>query len=75
MAKVKSASIEENFEKLEEIISSLESNELSLDEAFKVYEAGVKLTSQCSKQLDKVEKQLIVLRNGTDSQDSDEDEA
>ena len=63
MAKTKSVSIEENFEQLEDIIGRLESNELSLEEAFKVYETGIKLTAQCSKQLDKVEKQLITLRN------------
>lgn len=74
MAKAKSVSIEENFEQLEDIIGRLESNELSLDEAFKVYETGVKLAAQCSKQLDKVEKQLITLRNGADSQASDGDE-
>ncbi len=48
--------------------------ELSLEEAFKVYETGIKLTAQCSKQLDKVEKQLITLRNEADSQASDGDE-
>ena len=74
MAKAKSVSIEENFEQLEDIIGRLESNELSLDEAFKVYETGIKLTAQCSKQLDKVEKQLITLRNEADSQASDGDE-
>ena len=76
MAKTKSVSIEENFEQLEDIIGRLESNELSLEEAFKVYdvETGIKLTAQCSKQLDKVEKQLITLRNEADSQASDGDE-
>ena len=74
MAKAKSVSIEENFEKLEEIIARLESNELPLEEAFKVYEAGVKLTAQCSQQLDRVEKKLIVLRNEADTETSDGDE-
>ena len=74
MAKTKSVSIEENFEQLEDIIDRLESNELSLEEAFKVYETGIKLTAQCSKQLDKVEKQLITLRNEADSQASVGDE-
>lgn len=60
MAKAKS--IEENFEQLESIIGSLEENELSLSEAFKAYENGVKLAAECTKQLDKVEKQIIILR-------------
>ena len=63
MAKAKSVSIEENFEQLEDLIGRLE-----------VYETGIKLTAQCSKQLDKVEKQLITLRNEADSQASDGDE-
>lgn len=72
MAKTKSVSIEENFAKLEEIISSLEQNDLSLEEAFKMYEAGIKLTAQCSKQLDKVEKQIIILKEETSAADVDE---
>lgn len=60
MAKAKT--LEENFVQLEDIIKQLENNELSLDEAFKAYEAGVKLTAECSKQLDKVEKQIIILK-------------
>ena len=60
MAKAKK--IEDNFEQLESIIEQLESNELSLEEAFKLYETGIKLTADCNKQLDKVEKQIIVLR-------------
>ena len=74
MAKAKSVSIEENFDKLEEIITSLESNELPLEEAFKLYESGVRLTAQCTQQLDKVEKKLIVLRNEADTEVSDGDE-
>ena len=74
MARAKSVSIEENFDKLEVIIVRLESSELSLEEAFKLYESGVKLTAQCTQQLDKVEKQLITLRNEADSQASDGDE-
>lgn len=60
MAKTKS--VEENFEQLEEIIKQLEDNELPLDEAFKSYESGVKLVSELNKQLDKVEKQIIILQ-------------
>lgn len=68
----KSKTIEENFEKLEAIIGSLENNELSLEAAFKEYEAGIKLVSECNKQLDKVEKQIIVLRSQPDDKDGDE---
>lgn len=71
MAKAKS--IEENFEKLEEIIDNLEQNDMSLEEAFKAYEAGIRLTVQCAKQLDNVEKQIIVLREESAASNGDED--
>lgn len=72
MAKTKSVSIEENFVKLEELISSLEQNDLSLEEAFRMYETGIKLTAQCSKQLDKVEKQIIILKEESSAADVDD---
>ncbi len=55
------AKLEDDFKKLEKIIESMENNELSLEEAFKAYEEGVKLVAECNEQIDKVEKQLIIL--------------
>ncbi len=70
MAKAKS--IEENFDKLEEIINNLEQNDMSLEEAFKAYEAGIRLTAQCAAQLDGVEKKIIVLREEAAASNGDE---
>lgn len=70
MAKAKS--IEENFDKLEEIINNLEQNDMSLEEAFKAYEAGIRLTAQCAAQLDNVEKKIIVLREEAVASNGDE---
>lgn len=53
--------IEESFKELDKIISSLEGGELSLDESFKKYNEGLKLIKNCNAQLDKVEKQIIVI--------------
>ena len=47
----KSQTIEQSFEKLD----------ISLDEALKIYNEGIKLVKNCNQQLDKVEKQIIVL--------------
>lgn len=69
MAKAKT--IEENFRQLEELIDKLEGSDMSLDEAFKTYEAGIRLTAECSRQLDKVEKQIIVLK-AKDAQSDEE---
>jgi len=63
MAKV--ITLEESFGSLEKIIDSLENGQLSLDESFKMYNDGIKLIKNCNIQLDKVEKQIIVLdKNG-----------
>ena len=57
----KSQTIEQSFEKLDEILKSLEHPDISLDEALKIYNEGIKLVKNCNQQLDKVEKQIIVL--------------
>lgn len=59
----KSQTLEDHFEKLETLVAQLEGGSLSLDEAFKLYKEGMKLVHNCSTQLDKVEKQIIVLNN------------
>lgn len=57
----KSASLEENFSSMEEILEKLEEGNLSLEESFRLYKDGMKLVMQCTQQIDKVEKQMIVL--------------
>lgn len=60
-AAAKSKTIEETFKELETILGKLESGESSLEESFQYYEAGIKLVKSCEKQIDKVEKQILVL--------------
>ena len=61
----KAITLEESFGYLEKIIDNLENGQLSLDESFKTYNEGIKLIKNCNIQLDKVEKQIIVLdKNG-----------
>lgn len=57
----KSQGLEENFENLEIIVSKLETGNLPIEEAFKLYNDGIKLVANCNKQLDKVEKQIMIL--------------
>lgn len=54
--------IEETFEELEGILEMLEGEESSLEESFRYFERGMKLVKSCAAQIDKVEKQIIVLR-------------
>ena len=57
----KSFDIEESFKVLEDIVQKLESGNLPINEALKLYKDGVKLVEKCNMQMDKVEKQITVL--------------
>lgn len=59
--KEKKLSVEESFAQIEEIIEKLENPEISLEDSFKEYQAGMKLLKDCDKQIEKVEKQILVL--------------
>lgn len=61
-------SIEEIFNELDGIIRNLENGEVSLEDSFKYYEAGMKLVKTCGGKIDKVEKQILVL-NGNNTED------
>ncbi len=67
MAKV--SSLENNLLGISSIIEQLESGNLPLEESFKLYKEGVKLASQCSQQLDRIEKQIIILDNNEEDTD------
>lgn len=58
MAKAK---IEDKFEQISAIIETLEQPATPLTESLKLYTQGVKLLKECNDELDKVEKQLIIL--------------
>lgn len=49
---------EKNLLRLEEISQNISRNDISLEEASKLYEEGIKLSSICKKYLD--EKELII---------------
>ena len=65
----KSQTLEEAFEQLETLIGQLEDGSVSLNEAFKMYNEGVKLIKNCNTQLDKIEKQIIILDSKEDGAD------
>lgn len=53
--------LEKAFEELEEIIEKMNDREVSLDDSFALYTEGTKLLKYCNKQLDAVEKKMLVL--------------
>lgn len=57
----KQSGLEENFEKLEAVIEQLEAEDISLEDAFSAYSAGMALLKECNEQIDRVEKKVLKL--------------
>ena len=53
--------LEENFARLEEIIEKMESEDISLEEAFAAYSTGMAVLKECNEQIDRVEKKVLKL--------------
>jgi exodeoxyribonuclease VII small subunit len=53
--------LEESFAQLDGLIEKLEAGNIPISESFKLYKDGIKLVENCTQQLDKVEKEIIVL--------------
>lgn len=54
-------SFETAIRRLEEIVDTLESGDLSLEESIRIFEEGVGLTRTCSKQLEQAEQKVSSL--------------
>jgi exodeoxyribonuclease VII small subunit len=54
-------SFETKMSQLETLVSQLESGDLSLDDAMKTFEQGIKLTRECQSALDQAEQTVQVL--------------
>jgi exodeoxyribonuclease VII small subunit len=57
---------EKSLVRLEEVVKRLESADLSLDEAMKLFEEGVKLSRDCQKQLEEAEGKVEILLRKAD---------
>ena len=57
----KEQTLEQTFERLEDLIGKLEQEDISLEESFKLYKEGMKLVKSCNDRIDKVEKELLKL--------------
>lgn len=72
MAEKKTKSFEESMDRLEKIVSELESNEKPLDETIALFEEGLKLVKNCDEKLKQFEQQvddLISENAGDDDED------
>lgn len=61
MKRKKEFSFEEDLERLEAIVTALEEGGLSLDEALKKFEEGMKLTLRCERTLTEAERKIEIL--------------
>ena len=67
MPRKKEAGFEEKLSQLEDIVSTLEQGNISLEDIMKNYSNGMELSRKCLEELQRVEKEmdvLIKLNNG-----------
>lgn len=57
----KEQTLDQAFEKLEEMIGKLEQEDIPLEESFKLYQDGMKLIQSCNDKIDRVEKEVLKL--------------
>jgi len=62
----KKPDFEQSLARLEEVVHRLESPQLSLDEAMKLFEEGVGLSRECQKQLEEAEGRVEILLKKAD---------
>ena len=62
----KKPDFERSLVRLEEVVRRLESPQLSLDEAMKLFEEGVALSRECQKQLEQAEGKVEILLKKAD---------
>ena len=61
-------SFEKALEQLENIVETLESNELSLEKALEKFEEGMKLSRFCAKKLDETERKISLIMEKTNGE-------
>ena len=66
MARKKNFKFEESLAQLEELVEQMEDGELSLEEALKAFEKGIKLTRECQRALKQAEQKIHLLMEKND---------
>ena len=47
------------FGKLDQMLETLESSDVSLEDSFRLYKEGMELLNKCSQKIDRVEKKML----------------
>ena len=61
MTEEKKRSLEELFEDLDQVVSKLEGEDISLEESFQLYQRGMEMLKECNETIDTVEKKVQML--------------
>ena len=64
MNNTENVGIEDNFKQLEDIISKMQSDRITLEQSFELYNKGLSLVQDCNNQIDKIEKQIKIIEEG-----------
>lgn len=72
MSEEKPKSLEEMVREIEELTDALSGDEVPLEEAFALYEEGVKKVRACQSAIETVEKKLRVLSEEAEEETADE---
>ena len=67
----KKPTFEEQLTRVEQLITRMESGDLSLEESVQQYENGIRLLSALEKELGDAVQRLTVIRQGTDGKDTE----
>ena len=59
---------EQAIKQLEQIVQDLESGDMPLEKAVKIFEEGIQLSKFCSEKLDETEKRITILMQDSDGQ-------
>lgn len=64
MNNTENVGIEDNFEQLEDIISKMQSDRITLEQSFELYNKGLSLVQDCNNKIEKIEKQIKIIEEG-----------
>ncbi|MDO5702294.1 MAG: exodeoxyribonuclease VII small subunit [Lachnospiraceae bacterium] len=54
-------SVEQSFDRLDEMVKALESEDIPLEESFRLYQEGMKLLKSVGEKLDGYEKKMLMI--------------
>lgn len=69
----KKTTLEQDLDKLDELVKKMDDSNISLEESFSIYEEGMKVLKCANEKLDELEKKVKVLQEDGTFTDFDEE--